>query len=749
MGYESNLSGNSQVIISDSKRAAVYVEDFSVKGGDIDDGDRILRAVDEAPVGARLILDPAKRSPYELRNIDIFKSLNVELNGVSIWANPYAVQKPLFNFKGSVDTPYLLSTDVTSPWTRSITVAGAESIFQKGDPILIGDLFVTQKWSPGGGDAYSGRYEQNTIIAVSGDTITLSRQIEWPYAMTYGAFVQKINYINLPKVLGGGALIREIDPGAPTSGATAPANPGKGHLFQFEYCQGATIERVNVEGWQMHIINNHFCNRTTISKIHARNAFYPSSGGHGYVVRDDNSSVTLVQDCYGHTGRHGVDWSRSYDGVSQNNVFENMLYTSFYTHGTGAKRIKSIDDTVLGGTGLTEGWGHGDGGFSSDYGFEIVRPKYRGIGTGINATVGSQGLRVIDPDIFTRGGTGILITRGVKDFYLEGGIVEQYNAGTGNTGLKIDITSGASSPIEYPSNATIKKTIFKNNAGIQIDMVGKLVIDDIIFDDSTNIPTDSGNGAALVVGLTQPPTDLTIKKVEVRGQFDRGIWTSIAPTGRYDVSDNYVGPGYRTAGMQIRSAQNIRYERNTVVANGVKPAESFSSANPNSLIGDKRIGALFRNNTPGSNDSNAFTTANRPSGKIVGETAFDSDLGKTISLKTLGSKESETLVITAGATTDGNVTVKLGSNDYTVAVLAGDTITQVADKVRARVYLINYYYAGGTPGTDTIIFISAINGDRTGLFSFSGGTTGAAGTFTQNTPQGTNDVWVDGVGTTV
>lgn len=730
------------------KRAAVYVEDFGVQGGDIDDGDRILRAADEAPEGARLILDPdkSKRSPYEIRNIDITKNLSVELNGVSIWANPYAVQKPLFNFKGTLGPQYLLTADVISKWSRTITVSGASSLFQKYDPIIIGDNFVTQPWTSGEGtNPYNGRYEINSIASITGDTITLNQQTEWPYAVANGAFVQKVNFLVLPELIGSGAIIREIDPGvaSPVSGAS----PGKGHLFQFEYCLGAALDGVNVQGWQMHVVNNHLCLRTTISRVNAVNAFRPSVGGHGYVMRDDNSLATLAEKCYGYNGRHGIDWSRSYDGVSRNNVMQNMQYAAYYTHGTGTKRIKSIDDTVLGGIATAPGWGHGDPGFNSDYGWDIIRPKYRGIGVGISSVVGSEDTRVFDPDILTRGDAGILVTRGVKNFYLDGGIIENYNTNKGPSGLVVDITSDGSAPVAYPVNVTIKKTRFRSNSKVVINALGKVDIDGIVFEDTTNIPADSGAGAALTIGSTQACTDLSVRNVDVRGVFDRGIYTSLAPSGQYEFRDNHVGPGYRSGGVQLRSAPNLRYERNVITDNGIAAAENLSSAT--SVTADKRIGAVFRHNSPGVNDSNSYSTANRPSAKAIGESCFDTDLSKPIYVKTLGTKETDLLQITTGATADGNVTINLSSNAFTVAVLTGDTPIQIADKIRARSFLSNNWYAKGTPGTDTVAFISAINGDRTGTFSYVGGTTGSAGTMTTNSPAGTGDVWVDAAGTVV
>jgi predicted heme/steroid binding protein len=88
--------------------------------------------------------------------------------------------------------------------------------------------------------------------------------------------------------------------------------------------------------------------------------------------------------------------------------------------------------------------------------------------------------------------------------------------------------------------------------------------------------------------------------------------------------------------------------------------------------------------------------------------------------------EVDTIAITAGAATSGNITINLDGKDFTVAVTAGDSTTAVATKIR------NATYTGWTTsGSGTsIIFTSTTPGERI-TATFNGGTTGATATVTK------------------
>jgi hypothetical protein len=96
-------------------------------------------------------------------------------------------------------------------------------------------------------------------------------------------------------------------------------------------------------------------------------------------------------------------------------------------------------------------------------------------------------------------------------------------------------------------------------------------------------------------------------------------------------------------------------------------------------------------------------------------------------LEKIAVKEVDTYNVTAAATTSGNVTITLNGTAFNVAVVAGDTTTAVATKIRAAAYA--GWMTGGT-GTN-VTFTANDAGQKTATFS--GGTTGVAATITETT----------------
>jgi hypothetical protein len=575
----------------------IYVEKFPKLGNETDDTARIQRAFDSASEGAEVIFDP--KVHYHFKSVVSEKSLIVNFNGANLTVNPYATQTPAIWFKGSVGTSNLLTADVAEK-DRVINVVGASSLFQPYDYVIVGDNHVTQPWASGN-YTYSGRYEINMVYSVGGDTITLLKPIEWAYAIADGSFVQKVTkMINQPKILNSG-IINEVDPGVES--LNSPAVSGKGHIFQFQYCLQPKVENCSIDGWQMHVVNLNFCIQGVVRETNARIPFRPSAGGHGYFVRDDNSTFTIVEKCQSLFARHMVDWSRSYDGISRDNLCQYPSGTAFYTHGTGVKRCQSIDDKVIGSPdSIIEGWAIGDPGFNADYDCTIINPTYIGGGCGIAVKVGSKGAKVINPWILTRGDFALTVNRGAKDFVLEGGQIENYNTGALRYAILVDITTGGSTPVEYPSNIRLRGTKIKGNSIVKVEAIGTVIIEDLDFD--VNITTFSGSGAAIRVCETQAPTDLIIRRNKIKGAFDRGIYGSVAPTGRYIVQENDV-EGYRTGGTQLRGAGNLRFLDNTVVSNGSTAEQSFSPT-AGSVSADINNGMVIARNFP--DQTKAFGT---------------------------------------------------------------------------------------------------------------------------------------------
>lgn len=567
------------------EQSRVYVEYFKKEGAETDDTDRVQRAINAAPEYSEIVFDPHKT--YSIKSVTCTKSLTINFQGASLLLNPYATQTPAFYFKGTVGASSLVSSDVNAK-DRTLTVTGASTLFADEDFLIIGDNHVTPAWS-GAATSYTGRYEINQISSISGDTITLTKPMEWAYTVADGFNVKKFTkLLKNPKIVNSG-MINEVDPGAAST--SSPANSGKGHLFQFQYCLGAELRDCYVDGYQMHVVNTNFCINTNIENISAVNPFRPSEGGHGYLVRDDNSVGTVVRKCYAVGARHVVDWSRSTDGVSIDNVSFDQSGVSFYTHGTGVKRCKSINDKVIGATSTEEGWSMGDPSFAADYDYEIHNCTYLGTGYAIGMKVGSDGLKVINPRILTRADYAIGVTRGAKNFTLIGGEIENYNTGVNRFNLLVDITTGSGTALEYPTNITVRGTKFKGNGIVRIDALGTVIFENNEFD--VNITANGGLAGALRLCEVQAPSHMFIRGNVIKGAFDRGIYNSTAPSTEFVIDDNFI-EGYRTTGIQVRSAGNLKLRRNSVNNNGSGNEIAFSGDVGASLT----AGMVVKDNKP-------------------------------------------------------------------------------------------------------------------------------------------------------
>ncbi|WP_163526610.1 alanine-zipper protein [Halobacillus ihumii] len=125
--------------------------------------------------------------------------------------------------------------------------------------------------------------------------------------------------------------------------------------------------------------------------------------------------------------------------------------------------------------------------------------------------------------------------------------------------------------------------------------------------------------------------------------------------------------------------------------------------------------------------SNQLTVANRQ----------DFNVGQGILIKGAGMGgivEVAELQVTTGATVDGNVLITLDGIATSIAVLAGDTAIQIADKVRAATFV--GWTTGGSAGTDTVTFTSEDAGEKQDA-TYNQNGTGALGTMSTMT-EGTN-----------
>ena len=91
--------------------------------------------------------------------------------------------------------------------------------------------------------------------------------------------------------------------------------------------------------------------------------------------------------------------------------------------------------------------------------------------------------------------------------------------------------------------------------------------------------------------------------------------------------------------------------------------------------------------------------------------------------------EVNTLTVTAGASSAGNITIKLDTIPFTVALEATDTTAaNVAARIRAATF--DGWVVSGSD--DTVVFTSTSAGPRT-TGTFDGGATSAAATFAKTT----------------
>jgi peptidoglycan/xylan/chitin deacetylase (PgdA/CDA1 family) len=144
----------------------------------------------------------------------------------------------------------------------------------------------------------------------------------------------------------------------------------------------------------------------------------------------------------------------------------------------------------------------------------------------------------------------------------------------------------------------------------------------------------------------------------------------------------------------------------------------------------------------------SFSTSNRPTSNYVSYTGFDTTLGKNVTVKTAGVKEIDTLTITSGATVSGNITIKLGTTNYTVAVTAGMTVAQVDAAIRATDFGVYSWKVSGTVGSGVIVFTKLTSTSLPAPTFTDTGSTGVVGTFAV-TRAGVDTVWVDATGTVV
>lgn len=137
-------------------------------------------------------------------------------------------------------------------------------------------------------------------------------------------------------------------------------------------------------------------------------------------------------------------------------------------------------------------------------------------------------------------------------------------------------------------------------------------------------------------------------------------------------------------------------------------------------------------------------TGDRPYDNYIGCSYYDTTLNKPIWVKTAGVHEVDTLTLTAGATTDGNITITPPSGaDVVIAVTEGMTIAEVDAVIRESTF--TGFNVGGVAGSGVILFTDIITQECIAAVFADTGVTGVDGTFVR-TVTGVATIWVDSVG---
>lgn len=143
----------------------------------------------------------------------------------------------------------------------------------------------------------------------------------------------------------------------------------------------------------------------------------------------------------------------------------------------------------------------------------------------------------------------------------------------------------------------------------------------------------------------------------------------------------------------------------------------------------------------------AGATAARPPAPRLYQQFFDTTLGKPIWCTAVGTRPQQSITISGGATTSGNLTIGLYLADpLVVPVTAGDTITQVRDKIAAAGTVAGWIL--GTFSTNRVLFTRDLPQGAT-LPTFDAGGTGVTQSAITLDVAAVAPTWVDATGATV
>lgn len=533
-------------------------DDFKGVVGDgvHDDTEGMQKAIDAAPEGSIIKANPTKT--YKFRRIQTNKSLTLDFCGAHLIVDPSEGNTVgdgkggAIQFSGTGGDYYSFND---LPMCSDVVVCSNPSDaanFAPDDYVLVLDSERTPAWDDpnGTGESLSGvgsralvdKMELNIVKSVNVATgeIWLKRNTEFAYTTT--AQIRKLNLLHAPKVMNIGSIV-EIDPG---SAHTGPVERGP-NLITFNRCKHPTVNNVNISGFNMRAIQFSYCWMPIADSVQAKTAFRPNVGGHGYLLQFARSVLGIASRCCGQGLRHVIDFTQSFDCVSQNNLSVDPRSVSYYCHGHMSKRCKSIDDVVYNNRTGSTGWAAGNPAFTKDYDFHIIRPVFYGVkSVAVRSRCLSEGTTVIDPFfVYTKDSavTGnvivIDVTTGAKNTSIRGGIIdlsECIGAFSKDVISANDVIVGRESYEIKPSNLEVTGTkillsVGVSKAGVLRGMSGNVVWSPSVFgggSDCTNLHVYSSSSLE----------NLLAEGGSYYGEFERGFYMQSAPSNVYRIRNN-------------------------------------------------------------------------------------------------------------------------------------------------------------------------------------------------------------------
>lgn len=519
----------------------IFLEDYSnigtSTGTGTDDTIKIQEIINNCISNTEIIFSSTKT--YNIKHLLITKPITINLNGCTIIASPMdkdeVIKQALFYFKGT--KTYI--ENVGNLTQGNSTITHTKSLDNSKD-IIIYDNTDIPGWDMGKSTdplykphsgKYTGRGELNAIKSDDGTTIITSKPFEFNYT---NANLCSVDYLNSPKIIGKGALIKEVDLGAFAGDQTDGNMPS---LIQMDFCSNPIVDDINVDGWNYKVVSSTYCKNPIVKRIIAKNPFRPEIAAHGYVMQFVRCSNSKAEKNIGYGARHVVDYANSIDGYSCNNIGYDGYTSQYLTHGMASKRITSFKDSAI---NCKIGWGFGNGAFSADYDMEIISPiliSNLPNSEGIMASSSSENLTVLDCNINTSG-RAFFFNSGASNIKVIGGVVQCKDASTISESIFSRGKLSASDTVDIkPKDVAIEN----------VDMVGKVNV--TLYVDG-NLRFKGNNINNTISGVDKPfwlidgdVTNFIFKDNFIRGNSTSGARSDVIPTGTYIVDGNTISTG--------------------------------------------------------------------------------------------------------------------------------------------------------------------------------------------------------------